>query len=363
MVHERAVPGSRRSWVDARPYAPSWVDVLQDAVERLPWPPWLTYLGVGLALAGTETALKWSTGTYPVGTVFPYHIVAAATGVYGLALIHYLDANVGWALDAFRPTLNLSDAEVAVVRRRLATMPAGPAWCATLVGIAVGVLQRWVIVAPNIERFHYAESGPVHVFEVVAISLVGWAVIALFVYHTVRQLGIIDALYRTAATSFDLFHVRPLYAFSAMSARTALGLFAILFIWIVVYPRGVDASVTRLLAGTELTLFALIFATFLAPLWGAHQRLAAERGRRLEEVRARLRVVLDELAESVSRRDFAAVDGISKAMAGVTTELTMVERASTWPWHAATLRGFLTAVLLPLLVWSLQQVLARSLLG
>lgn len=362
MVHERAVPESRRSWVDARPYAPSWVDVLQDAVERLPWPPWLTYLGAGLALAGTETAIKWSTGTYPVGTVFPYHLAAAGTGVYGLALIHYLDANVGWALDAFRPTLNLSDVEVASARRRLATMPAGPAWIVTVVGIALGVLQRWALVAPNTERFRYAESGPVHVFEVVAISLAGWVVIALFVYHTVRQLGIIDALYRTA-TSFDLFHVRPLYAFSAMSARTALGLFAILFVWVVVYPRGVDASVTRLLAGTELMLAGLIFATFLAPLWGAHQRLAAERARRLEEVRARLRVVLDALAESVARRDYAAVDGISKAMAGVTTELAMVERASTWPWPAATLRGFLTAVLLPLLVWSLQQVLARSLLG
>lgn len=362
MVDERAVPEARRSWLDARPYPRSWVDVLQDAVERLPWPPWLTYLGAWLGLAGTETVIKWSSGTYPVGTVFPYHLVAAGTGVYGLALIHYLDANVGWALDAFRPTLVLGDAEVATARRWLTTMPAGPVWLVTLVGIGLGVLQRWAIVAPNTERFRYAASGPVHAFEVVAISLAGWTVIALFVYHTVRQLGIIDALYRTA-TSFDLFHVRPLYAFSAMSARTALGLFAILFAWIVVYPRGVDVSVTRLLAGTEVMLAALIFATFLAPLWGAHQRLAAERGRRLEEVRGRLRVVFDELAESVARRDYAAVDGISKAMAGVTAELAMVEKASTWPWPAATLRGFLTAVLLPLLVWSLQQVLARSLLG
>ncbi len=39
----------------------------------------------------------------------------------------------------------------------------------------------------------------------------------------------------------------------------------------------------------------------------------------------------------------------------------MLEKMPTWPWQASTLRGLMTAVLLPLFLWLSQRLLERLL--
>src|SRR5438874_3326668 len=101
---------ARPSTIDAdnaaRPYAPSWIDRLTDWVRRLPVPAWIFYLSVALVLVVIRTIAGWSDGSYPTGTFFPLHVLNAASGVYFLALMHYLDDRAGAALDAFRPVLS-----------------------------------------------------------------------------------------------------------------------------------------------------------------------------------------------------------------------------------------------------------------
>jgi hypothetical protein len=40
---------------------------------------------------------------------------------------------------------------------------------------------------------------------------------------------------------------------------------------------------------------------------------------------------------------------------------TELKGVSTWPWSPGTLRNFITALLLPIVLWGLQQVITRYL--
>ena len=345
-----------------RRFAPSWVDALQGAVERLPWPGWATYVGSYAALGALVTVLKWSAGAYPPGTVFPYHLVVFGTGIFGFALMHYLDRAAATALEVMRPALTLSDEELDHVRYRLTTMPASGAAAATMLGIGFGLFQRFVIIGPHLETFRYASSGGLFYFENAVILLFDWSVIGTFIYHAVRQLHLIDDLYRRH-TAIHLFHARPLYAFSRFSAQHAVGIAAIGYAWIAAYPPDAASAAVRLLLSSVGVLMALAVATFLAPLWGAHQRLVEERERRIQATHHKIEAAAARLHSGVSADDYAAMDGITKAITGLAAELALLEKASTWPWRTNTLRGFLTAVLLPLFLWGVQQAVSRTLLS
>jgi hypothetical protein len=338
------------------PYPPSWVDRLQAGLDRLPWPPWIAYLGAWGVFAVAETLAKWSDGSYPVGTVFPFHLVAFGTAAYGLGMLHFLKRSAARALASSRPLLPLDDDAYHDLRRRLTTMPAAPVAIATLLGMAFGTFQRQALVAPHVARFHYAVDGPLAVYEFIAVPLVTWGVIAVFTYGTLRQARLIDTIYRGYLT-IDLFRVRPLYAFAAHAARTSIGLLAIGYLWVVTYPRDLGQAVMGLFTSTLLLLTALATALFLASLWGAHQRLEAEKQRRTADALQRLGAVLAHQRELLDARSFAAVDATAKAIAGLNAELAYLQQASTWPWPVTMLRTFVTAMLVPLVVFVAQRIL------
>lgn len=342
-------------------YSPSWVDRFQDLVCSLPWAPWLTYAGAYLALVGTVTVLKWVDGAYPMGTVFPFHLVLFGTGVAGLGLMHHLDTAAGRALDALRPALALDDGEVAALRRGLTTMPAAGAAGAAALGVAFAVFQRTVVMAPHLGPLKYANEGALVYLETVLTLGFDWAVIGTFVYHGVRQLRLVDRVYRRHAV-IDLFATGPIYAFSRFSAQNAVGVTAIGFAWIATYPQDVGASAGRFMVAVVAAVVAFAVLTFLWPLWGAHLRLTKERERRVLATHAKIGSVTRRLHGDVDSGEYGSMDGLAKAITGLSAELALLEKTSTWPWQSSTLRGFLTAVLLPLLVWSGQQALTLAFL-
>lgn len=343
-------------------YPRSFVDAIHTWVAALPFPAWAVYVAAWLFLAATMTALKWLDGTYPVGTIFPFHVVVQGSGVYIIALMHFLDASASRALDTMRPVLDLADEDLACVRFRLTELPARGVIVVYIAGLAFALFQRTVIVAPSIDRYLYAEDGVVMVFETLTIPMFVWPMLFVYFFHTLRQLRLIDELYRRHA-HIDLFQTRPLYAFASLAARNAVGLLIIGYAWLAAYPPEVDAGVRGLLLATEGALVGLVLLAFLWPLWGAHARLVQERQRRKEEVHRKLDMALDTLHRNVERGDYAPMDGLTKAIAGLTEEMRLVQAASTWPWSPNTLRAFLTAVLIPMLLWGTQQVLSRTLLG
>jgi len=54
------------------------------------------------------------------------------------------------------------------------------------------------------------------------------------------------------------------------------------------------------------------------------------------------------------------MDELHDTMAGLEIEYSALTRIPTWPWQPETLRRFITALLLPVVVFILQFVLQRS---
>ncbi len=315
----------------------------------------MSYLGAWVVLATIETLSKWSVGSYPVGTVFPFHLVAFGTAAYGLALLHFLDRSAVRALESSRPLLSLDAAAYDDLRWRLVTMPAVPVALATLFGMAFGAFQRHALVGPHIASYRFAVDGPLAVYEFVVVPLITWGVIAVFTYGTLRQARLIDAIYRDRL-AIDLFSVRPLYAFAAHAARMSIGLLAIGYLWVATYPRDLSQAIMGLFTGTLLLLTALAAALFFSSLWGAHQRLEADRQRRTAEALQRLGAVLAHQRQLLDSGAFAACDATAKAIAGLNAELEYLGKASTWPWPVTMLRTFVTVLLVPLVVFVAQRV-------
>ena len=57
--------------------------------------------------------------------------------------------------------------------------------------------------------------------------------------------------------------------------------------------------------------------------------------------------------------DLSRADGLNKAQASLLQQREVIARLSTWPWSIATLRAFISAILLPLALFLIQRVLAQ----
>ena len=109
-----------------------------------------------------------------------------------------------------------------------------------------------------------------------------------------------------------------------------------------VLPPGADVPVDREIPNDP----KLIRRTFT--------RLTAEADRRFEATLKRLHQRLDT-------DSFERMDELNKALASLVIERDTLARLSTWPWRPETLRGFLTSVALPVVVWYVTSVLGRLL--
>ena len=338
------------------PYGPGWVDALQARLSRLPWPVWVTCLGAWVAVVAVEYAGKVQAGTASAAP-WPFILLALALAPYSFALMDFLDRAAGAALDRLGEPPPSSDWPGSV-RHHLTTKPALGTAIATVLGITFGLVQRYAVTAPYLERLGFARSGWLHYFELVAVPMLAWALIGVLIYHVLRQVGIVRRIYRQVQ-DIDVFIVRRFQAFSAYSALMAMGVLVVVYLWMAVYPDVNVSSVERLNVAAIALLSGLGFVVFLLPLWGAHLRLAAVRSERIVYVTRLLETVLAQVHASVEAGTHLEAGSANETIKALTAELQLVEKASTWPWEASLFRGFATAVLLPLALYVAQQVLGR----
>jgi hypothetical protein len=92
-----------------------------------------------------------------------------------------------------------------------------------------------------------------------------------------------------------------------------------------------------------------------------HRRLEATRNDLESAAGARLRALLDELNEAIDRRDSPKVDALDRTIAALRHEREVLRALPTWPWSIGTLRGFASALLLPLALFLVQRFLGQVL--
>lgn len=336
-------------------YSVSWMDKLFDWVESLPIPFWFFYALVYLVISLLQHALLWLDGTLAARTWLPVIFTQDIWFVFIPGAWHYLRRAGAHAFDRFRPALELSAKQFAVLRHRFTRLSARSGWLLTL-----GALLFAPVVGPIALTYagEWAVS-PYNRFLTVPFVLIAYPIIVGFFCMVVRSLVWIGKLYRMV-TQINLFNLTTLYAFSSLTMRIAMIFVAFLFINIIGAP---------LHAGTQnqaTTLFysflhgTLAIMVFLLPLLGIHARLVTAK----EQATARNNHLINkgfaELQRKVERGSIQQINRMRAANSALLEYRQELNKISTWPWDPSTLRTFITALLLPMTTWVVQQILLRT---
>jgi hypothetical protein len=338
-----------------RPYAPSWLNRLITAIDSLPGPTWAAYAVLGLVSVAFSNAQGWVTGLLPVGAVDP---VLTYWGVFLVALIWivaYLDRVAGSAFDAFRPALDMPEAQLASRRYQLVVLPSVPAWLVTIAAFVITPL--YYIADPVVAAV--VGYTPAQLVLRAASEGFSSAVLLLIILQLGRQLRMVDSIV-ASAEHIDLFQPGPVYAFSRLTARAAIALIVLIGTSTVVAAPTDLGAASLLLWGPWIVGIPLFgIAAFVLPLRGMHERLVVEKERLQGETESRLKRLLAEINRDVDAGDLSRADALNKALATVLQERDVIAHLPTWPWSTSTLRAIGTAVALPLLLFLAQRVLSQ----
>jgi hypothetical protein len=78
---------------------------------------------------------------------------------------------------------------------------------------------------------------------------------------------------------------------------------------------------------------------------------------RLDQVSLRIEATFTEMHECMDGGEIERLDDLNKVVATLETERETLRAIPTWPWQPETLRSLVSALLLPLLLWTIQYVL------
>ncbi len=338
----------------------SWIDWLAGWIQRLPGSTWLFY---AIVLGGSvllNNAIFWIDGGLQLGAFNAGLSIFAFYALYWIALYHYLNRHASRALKSFRPLLDASDSEIHKIDFDLTTLPRNLGWLALLFGIVTGIMEipgnLAATLGPVADQAHTAL--PVAYFTLVTIFFS--AAFFAVVFRTIRQLRLVSKLHERAI-GIDLLSLNAPHAFSAFTARIGLGLILLLVIISIPAPgenvSAYSVSVFEVVSYAGMALLAI--AVFVVPLGGMRNRLQREKNRALGEVDELYRTASGRLYGDVRNNTYEDMGRTKDAISALLIHRDRLDKISTWPWDPRTLRGFTSALLLPIFLLLAAQLLER----
>jgi hypothetical protein len=200
-------------------------------------------------------------------------------------------------------------------------------------------------------------TRPLVIAAYMPILLMGYSMLPAGIIHLSRQLRLVARIHREAR-AIDPFDRVPVYAFSRLTAQAGL-----VFLVVAYYSLTVNGSFQ---AGNVVSLatigvaIALGVACFVVPLWGIHDRLVLEKDNLLREVDERMTRLGAEMYTRIDAGEFDSTKVITDGLAGMVTLRERISRLPTWPWPPQVFRGFLSALLLPVIVYLVSRVIATQ---
>lgn len=336
----------------------SWPEALLSGVARLPGPPWAAYAAAVVVLSVLGALGRWIVGIEPVGQVSWLNVLDGVFPPVFLAAMSWLNGIAEDAVDRLRPALVLGAVDGDDLRADIVRTPAGMAVLAVIVGFAFSAAS--VLTDPSGYGLP-AQPGTLVWIEAAFFSGLSTVLAFVFVTHVIHQLRIIDRVHRDAV-QVDLFHLEPLYSFASLTARTGIVLVAI-----TAFGVGALSLINGRLLGsgsvfdalTILGILAVAVASFSLPLLGLHGRISDERDRQRAAAASVVGRTITELQARSAAGDHEGVAAMNNAVAAATAAVGAISRISTWPWRPETLRGFTSAIGLPVVIWVITAVLSR----
>jgi len=325
----------------------SWIDWVIERVESLGWPLGVFYPVLGVSVAVVVHASKWLDGSLAFPSLDPVHLLLGLWTAYPLGLIHALDRMAERALESFRPALGEDQEDFAPLHRALTNMPARPVLLASLLGISVLWLARFL--TPQL--FGPALTSAPAAALWMGIASLNFALLGTLIYHTSRQLKLVSDTY-ARTQNINLFLPEPLYAFSSLSAWTGVGWVLLLYATISGFP---DILTSPLAVVLLAFMFMLAVAAFILPLLGIHRRIQDAKKILVAELSRRAQTAMLELYRLRDGDNTAAVGNVALPLMMLRDE---VSKIPTWPWEPGTLTAFISALLATLVVFLIQGILA-----
>jgi hypothetical protein len=238
---------------------------------------------------------------------------------------------------------------------RLTNQPALPTLLASVGGVifAICVLVLIWFAAPGFaQQLLLFTSAPATIVEAGVFVLLWWNWGAL-IYHTVRQLRLVSHIY-TSDTRIDIFNLSPLYSFSWLTARTAIGLVLATYAFILTAPGLMSNPITL---GIMAFNFVFAVVAFAWPLLGIHRLLEEAKSQKMASSAQRFEIVVAELHRRTDHGEFNTMAEMKEGMEALVHERDVIDKVYTWPWQRETVSGLSTALLLPIFVWIITRLL------
>ena len=335
-------------------YKPSWIDRFTNWIAKLPISEWVFYAGLGLVLIFIQIIFLWVNGGLQAEVLLPVILFNGLAIPYLLVLIHYLDHQCVTALNAMRPSLVLTKPDFEKYLYKLSNMPAGMTLLAGLIMVAIAVLIEQMSISPI--RYAALEQLPIfsvvyHIIDKSTAFLFGG-----FIYHTIRQLQLVNTIYLNHV-SINLFNLRPLRAFSKLTASTAVGLVVGVYGWMLLNPELVTNPI---FFGFSALITILAVAVFVWPLIGVHRLMEVEKESRLHNIDLHFEAVFSKFDQQFRDADYTAIERLNEEMSGLEIQRKRIMAIPTWPWKSETARFTLTAIALPLILKILQILVEQA---
>lgn len=322
------------TWADARPWRAAWI-----------------YLALVALLFAVSHGIAWATGLIPVGRIQPLLATGVVYGPYILAALGYLNRTAERALEQFWPATGWPDGERDTWRYAFVTTPGGYGAIAFVLGFAAATGAFYsapdTAVGTGSDRLLFFAAY-------LPSATIGYSLVLLAIIHSFRQLRLVTRIHREA-TAIDPFDRVPVYAFSGLTVRTALAYVLSGYYALTVNGTFQAGNIVGIIV--LAVTFGSAVACFVVPLWGIHDRLVREKGLLSRDVETRLGRLGGEMYRRIDAGEFDGTKVISDALAGMQALRERISRLPTWPWPPNVFRGFISALLLPVIVYIVSRLI------
>ena len=90
-----------------------------------------------------------------------------------------------------------------------------------------------------------------------------------------------------------------------------------------------------------------------------HLRLAREKSRMTDENSAKLTTLYEKFYQLLDAKKYSTAGELQSGISTILEFRNVINSTSTWPWETATIRGFFSALFIPIGIWLRQQILER----
>jgi len=345
-----AQPGTRV--ID--PYPISFIDKLMRLIERQALPYGLIYFGFFVLQSLAIHILVWIDGWREPFSFVPLTLLFPLWLWLPLAFMTHLNHVAVEALVAFSPLLDCSEEESAQLRYEFTTLPVRGVVISSIFWVTVYLFLVYLI---RDSFFVSYGLGPMFSIVITVTGLISYSIGGVIYYHSVRQLRLVNRTVKMVK-KFNLFQLEPVYVFSTLTAQTGIGWILLLSLTLLTFPLEVAPlpMLAFLLVQTGLSL-----AAFALPLWFVNQRLVSAKRGMIADLNQRTETTLERLHHAVDSDASKEYESLNHALDGLNAERDILNKISTWPWRQGVFTGFLSAIVLPVVLFLLQMVLGNLL--